>query len=53
MIDKVLLKEIEQLDCSTCLNEIPHSEKNNAEVDDYVRNYCGVECYVMWSDDEH
>ena len=40
--------EIESITCEVCLKEAPHSEMHNAEVDDYVLSFCGLECYEKW-----
>ncbi|MDH3342980.1 MAG: DUF3330 domain-containing protein [Gammaproteobacteria bacterium] len=42
--------EIENVSCEICLREVPHSESQNAEVDDYVVNFCGLECYEKWQE---
>ena len=34
-----------QVACSACLKEIPVSEAHSDEADDYVRYFCGLECY--------
>ena len=44
--------EIENIACEICHNEMPHSETHNAEVDDYVMNFCGLECYDKWKEKE-
>ena len=35
--------------CDVCLKEIPKSEAQSAEVQDYVLYFCGLECYQQWS----
>lgn len=40
--------ETENVPCKTCLTEIPHSKAKIVEVDDYVMNFCGLECYEKW-----
>ena len=35
----------EIIDCEICLSEIPDSVVQNAEADEYVSHYCGLECY--------
>ena len=44
--------EIENIACETCLKEVPHSETQITEVDDYVMNFCGLDCYEKWSEAE-
>jgi hypothetical protein len=36
------------LACEVCLQEIPESEAASDEASDYVRHYCGLECYQQW-----
>jgi len=38
----------EQLACEVCLKEIPDTVHANAEADEYVSHYCGLECYQQW-----
>lgn len=44
--------EIENVPCEICLKEIPQSEAKVVEVDDYVANFCGLECYEKWQEIE-
>ena len=44
--------EIENVSCEICLKEVPHSEMQTAEIDDYVMNFCGLECYELWRNKE-
>ena len=37
-----------QVACSACLKEIPVSEAHSDEAEDYVRYFCGLECYDHW-----
>ncbi|KTD08329.1 hypothetical protein A8135_05835 [Legionella jamestowniensis] len=34
--------------CYTCLKQVPKSAANSFEGDDYVRYFCGNECYSEW-----
>jgi len=36
------------LSCKVCLKEIPASESQSAEAEDYVLYFCGIECYDRW-----
>lgn len=36
------------VECDICLKEIPASEARNSEATDYVRHFCGLECYEKW-----
>jgi len=40
---------VETIQCAVCMKEIPSSEAKNAEVQDYVMHFCGLECYDQWS----
>ena len=40
------------LDCEICLSEIPESVGHNAEADEYVSHYCGLECYQRWQESQ-
>ena len=35
--------------CEVCLKEIPRSEALNAEAEDYVAHFCGLNCYRAWA----
>lgn len=41
-------EEPELVDCETCLAQIPADSAINAESDDYVLHFCGIECYRKW-----
>lgn len=36
------------IQCDVCMKEIPASEAKSAEAQDYVMNFCGLECYDQW-----
>jgi len=38
----------EKVNCEICLKEIPPSEANSAEAQDYLLYFCGLECYAEW-----
>jgi hypothetical protein len=38
----------EQVPCDICHKEIPLSEANRFEAEDYVLHFCGLECYSTW-----
>ena len=48
MNEKTSDSEIEMVECSQCLKEIPASEAKNAEGTDYMVHFCGLECYDKW-----
>lgn len=37
-----------KVSCDVCLVEIPQSEARSAEGQDYVRYFCGLDCYERW-----
>lgn len=39
---------VETISCHECLTEIPGSVSRNGEADEYVYNYCGLDCYDKW-----
>jgi len=42
------LPEIETVSCEICLKEVPLSEANRFEAEDYVAHFCGLECFSTW-----
>ncbi|MDH5710603.1 MAG: DUF3330 domain-containing protein [Gammaproteobacteria bacterium] len=44
--------EPEIIACEICLKEIPKSDGTITEVDDYVMNYFGLECYKQWQEED-
>lgn len=34
--------------CTICLKEVPTSEAKSDEASDYVRHFCGLDCYDKW-----
>ena len=48
MLDSKNIVKVDTIACATCLEEIPRSVKKNAEADEYVSNYCGLDCYQKW-----
>lgn len=39
----------ETIACEICLKEVPASVGQTFEGDDYVLNFCGIECYDKWN----
>ncbi len=39
---------VEQIPCEVCHKEVPLSEANQFEAQDYVAHFCGLECYSEW-----
>ena len=44
--------EPELVSCKVCLKEVPKSEANSAEAQEYVMYFCGVDCYDQWQKGE-
>ena len=42
------VNETELVACEICLKEFPKTDAHITEVDDYVINFCGLECYEKW-----
>ncbi len=40
--------EAEKVPCKVCLKEIPQSEAKVVEAEDYIMNFCGLDCYEQW-----
>jgi len=40
--------KVELVSCEICLKEVPVNEATHPEADDYVVNFCGLECYEQW-----
>lgn len=38
----------EMVPCDVCLKEIPLSEAQRFEAEDYVAHFCGLDCYSAW-----
>lgn len=38
----------EMIPCDVCHKEIPLSEAERFEAQDYVAHFCGLECYSTW-----
>lgn len=34
--------------CDVCMKEVPVSQAQSEEASDYVRHFCGLECYTKW-----
>jgi hypothetical protein len=43
----------ENVPCEICLKEIPVSEAEVDDAADYVRYFCGLDCYAKWKDQKH
>ena len=44
--------EVETVSCEVCLKEVPVSVAKVDEGADYVRHFCGLECYAKWKEKE-
>jgi hypothetical protein len=45
-------KDSSLVQCEVCLKEVPRSEANSAEAQEYVMYFCGVDCYDQWQKGE-
>ena len=43
-----IIDEKNLVECQVCLNEIPESAAKSEEANDYVRYFCGLECFDAW-----
>lgn len=34
--------------CEVCMKDVPLSQAKREETSDYVRHFCGLECYTKW-----
>lgn len=48
MVKPALTADQPLVSCEICLKSIPISEAKNAEAEDYVAYFCGLECYDVW-----
>ena len=39
--------------CELCLAELPPDEIENSDAQDYVRHYCGPDCFEQWRLRDH
>lgn len=44
--------EVEIISCEICMKEVPVSEAVIPEAADYVVNFCGLECYAKWKNQD-
>ncbi len=56
--EKIMAKQNEPaiektVKCETCLKEIPASGAKVDESSDYVRHFCGLDCFEKWQQQEH
>jgi hypothetical protein len=52
MSDPVKPDEGAILSCAACLKEIPADQASKVELEDYVRYFCGLDCYQKWQQQE-
>ena len=48
MSDPDINEGLATVPCDVCMKEVPTSEAKVEEADDYVRHFCGLECYTKW-----
>ncbi len=41
-------QEEPRLSCEVCLKEIPESTAYTQEGEEYIRYFCGIDCYQKW-----
>lgn len=44
--------ELVQIACEICLREVPLSEAENPEAEDYVAHFWGLECFEIWKNQD-
>ncbi len=49
MVETLRRTDVERVPCEVCLKEIPKSEAQSAEAQDYVAYFCGLQCYEEWA----
>ncbi len=49
MVETLRRTDVELVPCEVCLKEIPKSEAQSAEAQDYVAYFCGLQCYAEWA----
>ena len=52
MSDSKKAHDDEIIACEICMKEIPASEAKSDEASDYVRYFCGLDCYERWSNQD-
>ena len=50
---ETLMEQEEKVTCDICLKEIPLSEAEIEHTLEYVRHFCGVDCYEEWVSSRH
>ena len=45
---EAILNSKEVVTCEVCLKEVPPSEAESATTAEFVRHFCGVDCYEQW-----
>ena len=48
MADPDLTEGESTVPCEVCMKEVPVSEAKSEEASDYVRHFCGLECFTKW-----
>ena len=52
MIETTKRPVVELVKCEVCLKEVPKSAAKNAEAQDYVAYFCGLDCYETWEEEQ-
>jgi len=37
-----------KISCEECLKRIPHDARTGRDLEEYVRHFCGQDCYESW-----
>ena len=45
--------DMELIECEVCLKEIPKSGAKSDEASEYIRYFCGLDCYEKWQKSRH
>lgn len=48
MNDNDKQSDLDKIKCEECMKWVPKSEMKIEEAADYVRYFCGLECYEKW-----
>ncbi len=40
--------ELDKIVCEVCRKEVPLTEAQSPEAEDYVAHFCGLDCYEQW-----
>jgi Domain of unknown function (DUF3330) len=52
MQESVITVEPDTVSCEVCLRTVHYSRIGMEEMNDYVRYFCGLECYSHWREED-